>query len=148
MNAAILTSVFAVLVSVTNLSAKNVITYSNVESNESGTKKEYVTLDKETAKPLSKEFYHYDEKGNVLEKTTSTWNNEKGWVNSSNYTYIYGENDMLSYVAYTKWDNKAEDWSNKSDILVHVYDENNNFLSVKQMQVNNNVIDYPLLSQK
>ena len=139
MKATFLTSVFAALVLTTNVNAKNVKVYSNNESNENGTLKEFVTLDNETSKPLTKDFYEYDVNGNIQEKTTSEWKDEKGWVNSRKYEYKYGKAGKVASVTYTKWDEKVNNWSDSSDVLVHIYDENDEFLTVKQIQIENSI---------
>lgn len=146
MKAIILTSVFAVLVSVANLSARNVKTYSNVETNETGTKKEYVSIDVETSNPLTKELYNYSADGKLEVKKISNWNENKGWVNSAKYEYQYNEVGKVSNVTYTKWNEKTNSWSDKSEFLAHIYNENNEILSIKQIQIENNV-DSTLLTQ-
>jgi hypothetical protein len=147
MKATILTSVFAVLVSITNLSARNVMTYSNVESGEFGVKKEYVSINKETSKPESKEYYHNDQNGNIVEKTVSVWNDNAGWENFATYSYQYGDANKVAYVAYTKWDKDNARWSDKSDITVHIYNDKDEFLTTKQIQVENKTA-FNLISQK
>jgi hypothetical protein len=147
MKATILTSVFAVLVSTMNLSARNVMTYSNVESGEFGVKKEYVSINKETSKPESKEYYHYDQNGNIVEKTVSIWNDNTGWENFATYSYQYGDANKVAYVAYTKWDKDNARWSDKSDITVHIYNDKDEFLTTKQIQVENKTT-FNLISQK
>lgn len=147
MKTIILTSVFVVLASTMNINARNVRTYSNVESGEFGVKKEYVSINKETSKPESKEYYHYDKNGNILEKTISIWTNNVGWVNSVRYTYQYGDANKVAYVAYTKWDNDNARWSEKSDITVQIYNDKDEFLTTKKFQVENKVT-FDLISQK
>lgn len=147
MKATILTSVFAVLVSTMNLSARNVMTYSNVENGEFGVKKEYVSINKETSKPESKEYYHYDQNGNIVEKTISIWNDNTGWENLATYAYQYGNANKVAYVAYTKWDKDNARWSEKSDITVHIYDDKDEFLTTKQIQIETKTV-FNLISQK
>lgn len=147
MKTTILTSVFAVLVSVANLSARNVTTYSNVEVTSSGTNKEYVSIDNETSKPVTKELYDYGIDGKLEVKKISKWDDSKGWVNSSKYEYQYNEVGKVSNVIYTKWNEKTNSWSDKSEFLVHIYNENDEILSIKQIQIENN-IDNTLLTQK
>jgi len=147
MKATILTSVFAALVFSANLSAKNVKTYINAESGEFGSKKEYVSLDNETSKPLTKEYYYYDVDGKIIEKTVSKWNDKSGWVNCGKYEYQYGEGNKVANITFTEWDKKKNSWSDKSDFLVHLYDDNNEFMSVKQIQIDNNA-EYNLVTQK
>lgn len=147
MKAILLTPVFAVLLSVVNVSAKNVKTYSNVETNETGTKKEYVSLDGKTSNPLTKELYDYSIDGKLDMKKISKWDENKGWINNAKYEYQYNEVGKISYVIYTKWNEKTNAWSDKSDFLAHIYNENDEILSIKQIQIENN-IDNTLLTQK
>lgn len=137
MKITIITSVFAILVSTMNLSAKNRITYTNVESDESGVKKEYVTIDKATSKPESKEYYSYNKDGNIVEKTVSMWNNEKGWVEMAKYEYQYENTNKVSSLTYTEWNKETNGWADKSYFIAHIYDENNDSLSLKYNYIEN-----------
>jgi hypothetical protein len=125
----------AVFVSTMSLNAKNVKTYSNVERNEMGTKKEYITLDDATSYPLMKEYYHYDANGNILQKTVSAWDSNTGWVARASSLYQYGETGKIVSIVYTKWNNKSESRAGKSDIIIYLYDENNEFLTTKQIRM-------------
>ena len=147
MKTTILTSVFAVLVSIMNLSAKDVITYSNVENNESGVKKEYVTLDDKTSIPLRKTSYFYDEKGRLLDRTIQKWNDKGGWVNLAKFEYRYNKAGRASMITFTQWNNKKKDWVNKSDIYTYIYNDSNEFLSIKR-EIVDNKIKNELLTQK
>lgn len=148
MKTIVVTSVFAALVFSASVCAKNVKTYINMESNESGTKKEYVSLDAETQKPLNKEYYNYDSNGNIKEKTISKWNDKSGWVNHSKYEYSYLENGKMANISYTEWNGKKDAWADKFDLLIHFYDDNGEFLSIRQIKIENNMNDYNLISQK
>ncbi|GAB6123188.1 hypothetical protein JCM30204_43380 [Dysgonomonas termitidis] len=130
-----------------NLGARNIITYSNVESGEFGVKKEYVSINKETSKPESKGYYHYDRKGNIVEKTVSIWNDEKGWENLVTYTYQYGDANKVTYITCTRWDKDNARWSEKSDVTVHIYNDKDEFLTTKRVQVENKAA-FDLVSQK
>ncbi|SBW01787.1 DUF3836 domain-containing protein [uncultured Dysgonomonas sp.] len=147
MKTTILTSVFAVLVSIMNLNAKDVITYSNMENNELGVKKEYVTLDDKTSIPFKKTSYFYDEKGRLLERTIQKWNDKGGWINLAKFEYRYNKSDKASVITITKWNNKQKDWANKSSIYTYIYNDSNEFLSIKQETVDNKIKD-ELLTQK
>lgn len=147
MKTTILTSVFAVLVSIMNLNAKDVITYSNMENNELGVKKEYVTLDDKTSIPFKKTSYFYDEKGRLLERTIQKWNDKGGWINLAKFEYRYNKSDKASVITLTKWDNKQKDWANKSSIYTYIYNDSDEFLSIKQETVDNKIKD-ELLTQK
>ncbi len=147
MKATFITSVFAVFVSIMNVSAQGTMTLSNVSETEKGTAKEYITVDEATHAPISKVYYFYDAAGNLQERTTSVWNNEKGWESRYNYTYQYGDDNSLLYVAYTKWDNQTNNWSEKSDILVHAYNYENETLSIVPFSIDNSEKDYSLYAQ-
>lgn len=131
MKATILTSVVALVFAV-NVSANNGKTYTNVENEGTGVKKEYTTFKSDNSKPLSKTTYHYDSNGNVREKALSKWDTEKGWVEIQKYTYEYNETGQLATLAYTKWENKGNTRSEKSDVYVYNYDSNNEFISMNQ----------------
>lgn len=147
MKAIFLTSVFAALILSTNVDAKNVKTYINMDSNEFGVKKEYISIDIETSKPLTKEFYDYDSNNNIIEKTISKWDEKTGWKNCGKYEYNYFENGKVANITFTEWDNQKSIWSEKSNFLIHLYNENGDFLSVKQIEIDNNS-DYNLVSLK
>ena len=147
MKATFLTSVFAVLVATANVNAKDVKVYSNVSDNENGVNKEYVTLDKETSKPLSKGTYNYSVDGKIQDKTISKWQEGKGWVNAGKHEYQYGKSGKISSITYTKWDEKAGRWASNSDLMVNLYNDNDEFLSVKQIQVED-AVNYDFISLK
>lgn len=143
MKAIFLTSVLVALFFSANLNANNVKTYSNEQSGEFGIKKEYISVEKETLKPLKKEYYQYDTTGRLLEKTVSKWSYEKGWENTGRYEYQYNETGKVANVIYTEWNKQSNDWAEKACFLVHVYDDNNEFLSIEQFEINttnNNLI--------
>ncbi|MDR2954359.1 MAG: DUF3836 domain-containing protein [Prevotella sp.] len=138
MKATFLTTVFAALVLTTSVNAENVKTYNNVESNELGTTKEYITVDSETLAPLTKETYVYDLNGNMTEKKVSKWgNNKTGWINSSKYEYTYTISGKVANITFTEWNGKKNNWADTSEFLVHVYNDNNELLSIDQIQINN-----------
>lgn len=139
MKTTILTSVFAVLVSVMNLSAKGITVYSNVESNESGVKKEYIRLDETTSTPLEKTSCLYDRNGNVLIRTFSIWKGKQGWINYGTYNYQYNEANLVANITYTKWDEKNAAWSEKTDTMIYIYDNNGQFLYVKHEKTGTNI---------
>lgn len=148
MNATILTSVLAAFVFCVNVSANNVKTYSNVESSEFGTKKEYISVDSQSMTPQMKEYYHYNADGKIIEKTVSKWvDNSRGWVNSSRYEYHYGESGLVTAVSYTKWDDGKKVWEGNSEVLVNIYDEDGNFMASKQVKVTDKT-NYLLVAQK
>lgn len=142
MKATILTSVFAVLVSVSSLNAKDVKTYNNVESGEAGVKKEYIILDEATSTPISKDYYHYDTNGFIKERIVSVWDSNTGWVNSRKFEYEYNGANKVASIIYTEWDKKKGGWAEQSHVSVNVYNENNEYLSTKQIQIKNEVDNY------
>ncbi|MFV0419480.1 MAG: DUF3836 domain-containing protein [Dysgonomonas sp.] len=148
MKAIVVASVLAALVFSASISAKNVKTYINMESNGSGIKKEYVSLDVETHKPLTREYYNYDSDGNITIKTVSKWNDKLGWVNYNKYEYNYLENGKIANISYTEWNGKKNMWADKSDLLIHFYNDNGEFLSIRQIEIENSINDYNLISQK
>lgn len=132
MKATILTTVFAALVLSINVNAQEIKTYSNVESTDSGTTKEYISVDSETLAPLTKEIYSYDAEGKIIEKVISKWSDSDAeWANTSKYEYTYGSSDseLVAHVAYTKWSKSSNAWSDESEFMVNIYDENNNFMA-------------------
>ncbi|WP_108822426.1 DUF3836 domain-containing protein [Dysgonomonas sp. Marseille-P4361] len=132
MKATILTTVFAALVLSISVNAQNVNRYSNVKATEFGTEKECISVDSKTLTPLIKQNYSFDADGKMIEKVISRWDGiDNGWVNVSKYEYTYtdADSDLISLIAYTKWNKAAKDWSSESDLLVNVYDENNNYLA-------------------
>lgn len=148
MKATILISVFASLIFSVNINAKNVKTYVNIEDRKSSLEKEYISLDKETLKPILKEYYLYDYAGNIQEKMVSKWSDRRGWINYFKYAYSYLENGKVANVTFTEWDTQKNTWSDKSDFLIHLYDDNGEFLSVKKIEIDNNMDDFNLVSQK
>lgn len=128
-----LTSVFAVLLSTTNLNAKEIKTYSNVETNESGTLKEYVRLKEKTLIPKERICYFYNKKGDILMRTFSTWKNDKGWINCSKYEYKYSETGKVESVSYIRWDSIKERWIENDSITVYLGEENKYILSAENM---------------
>lgn len=148
MKTTILISVFAALVLSVNINAKNVKTYVNIEDRKSNLEKEYISLDKETLKPVVKEYYLYDSAGNIQEKIVSKWSDKSGWTNRFKYAYNYQENGRVANITFTEWNAKKSRWSDKSDFLIHLYDDNGEFLSVQKMKVDNDMSDSNLISQK
>lgn len=148
MKATILISVFASLIFSVNINAKNVKTYVNIEDRKSSLEKEYISLDKETLKPILKEYYLYDYAGNIQEKIVSKWSDRGGWINYFKYAYSYLENGKVANVTFTEWNTPKNTWSDKSDFLIHLYDDNSEFLSVKKIEIDNNIDDFNLVSQK
>lgn len=136
MKALVLTSVLALL-SLTSVSAQKM--YTNVDKNDSGSVKECTFVNDETLSPEAKTVYVYDESDNLLDKTVYTWDNQKGWVGVHKYDYEYNRSGVVSNLVYTKWNKQLSAWSTKSQHYLHIYDLNGEFLSVKHIEVNNDV---------
>jgi len=142
MKAIFLTTVLSAFFFSANLNANNVKTYNNVETGEFGTKKEFISVESETLKPLKREYYFYNPEGRIVEKTISSWSDQKGWVNAGRYEYQYNETGKVANVIFTEWNKKDANWSEKAYFLVHVYDENNEFLSIEQLEINTTKNNY------
>ena len=50
-------------------------------------------------------------------------------------------------ITFTQWNNKKKDWANKSDIYTYIYNDSNEFLSIKR-EIVDNKIKNELLTQK
>lgn len=105
-------------------------------------KKEFVSVESKTLEPLKKESYNYDVTGRLTEKTISKWSYEKGWENTGRYEYQYNETGNVANVIYTEWNKQDNDWASKEYFLVHVYNENNEFLSIEQLEISTTNSNY------
>lgn len=143
MKARILTSILVVVFSVTCLFAanpKNNI-YTNTETTEMGSVKEYTFCDKETLKPLKKTVYQYDATGATVQKTTYKWDESFGWAALQKYSYEYNENGKIVNLIYTEWDKGLGTWAKNSDHMLHIYNMNGELLSIRQLHVDDSA-DY------
>jgi len=139
MKAIIISLAAAVLTSVSvSVNANNPKVYSNVEITNAGTNKEYVYMDDNTSMPKMKTALVCDANGMVTSKVVSEWKEGKGWVNSSKYEYKYNSSNKVSTMVYTEWSGKSGSWADVSDMMVHLYDNDGNFLSVEKIKVENN----------
>jgi len=137
MKARILSLAAVVLLTVVSVCASNPKTkvYSNVINGV----KEYTVVDSETSKALRRTVFNYDSKGYLKEKEHYKWNDTKGWVSTQKYNYEYNDNKLTSIV-YTEWDNKLAAWSDTSQHFIHVYDAKGDFLAVEKFEVNRNLM--------
>lgn len=96
-----------------------VSSYSNIENTATGSKKEMISFRTDTNEPTKKAIYEYDLEGNIQEKTVYKWQGKnKGWVADQKLTYSYkNSNDKPESLTRTTWDPKANDWSNKSEVM-------------------------------
>lgn len=138
MKARILISVLVVIFSVSLIYAGNpkITTYTNIETTEGGTIKEYTFLDSKTLKPMKRAVYKYDATNIVQEKVTYNWSNNYGWVEAQKYEYQYNNDNQLANIVYKLWDRNQKTWSNDSKYIAHKYDKSGSLLSVENIQVN------------
>ncbi len=141
MKTSIITSVLVAFVSVMSLSAGNPRTtvYENVETTDAGVKKEYVKYNNEISAADSKVVYFYDADGKMDSKVFYKWNSQEGWVENQKYEYQYNNENQVSYLTFTKWDDK-----NKAEMeqLVHIYDNDGNLMAVEKIDLNNEDVAY------
>jgi hypothetical protein len=139
MKAIILTSVLVALFSFSNIYAVNSTdkVYSNIESNEFGCVKEFITVDSETSIAKSKVVYVYDVDGILQTKVLYRWSNTAGWVGIQKYEYKFSCKKVVTMI-YTEWDKNIDTWSAKAEYLTHIYNINGELLTVVRTQVDNN----------
>lgn len=139
MKTSIITSILAAFLSVMSLSAGNPAkVYENVETTNDGIKKEYITYNENISRAESKVVYVYDNKGYLNSKAFYKWNNEKGWLMSQEYNYSYNVDGKVAYLTFTKWDNNKA----RMEQLVHLYDNDGNFLTVESVNLNGEEVAY------
>ena len=137
MKSVFLTSILAIL-SLTSVVASNPKKkiFSNIENHNYGCTKEYVIADK-NLKPDERAVFECDTKGKLLTRVFYKWDTKAGlWITIHKHDYNYNENGRVANVAYTRWDNKQQTWSSKSQHSLHSYDEDGKLLSVRQIEVN------------
>lgn len=111
--------------------------YTNEETTKYGCVKEFITVENETLRPLSKTVYKYDTNNHMQAKVLYKWNDTKGWESVQKYDYEYNLSGQIATLIYTKWDERLNTWSAQSEQLIHVYDAEGKFLAVRLIQVNN-----------
>lgn len=139
MKAIVLTSILAVLLSVSGLHAsepKNRI-LNNQETTEFGVMKECISLDEITSKPLDRTVYLYNTTGQLQERICYVWNSKTGWTGSQRYEYEYNQNGQIANLIYTAWNKGLASWSPKSQHIIHIYNIDGSFLATKRIEVNN-----------
>ncbi len=89
---------------------------------------EKVTLTKKNGKVVAE----YNSLGSLTKKTFYLWSNyHSSWVPSQKYEYAQDLSSSKMTVTFTKWNNSAEAWENRSDVFT--YEMNNEgMLSLKQ----------------
>ncbi|NDV93815.1 DUF3836 domain-containing protein [Dysgonomonas sp. 521] len=137
MKTRILSLAVVVLLSVASVYASNPKT--KVYSNSNDRTKEYITVDSETSKALSKSVFNYDSDGTIKERALYQWIENQGWVGTQKYSYEYNS-DKLATIVYTKWDKETNAWGNTSKHLIHVYDRSGELLAVEEFEVENKLM--------
>lgn len=96
-----------------------ITTYSNTETTEFGTMKEFTSFNVETQEPEKRTVYNYDFDGNITEKTIYVWGGKNnGWIGAQRLQYTYGDDKTKPLtLTFTVWDSKLNTWSNKSQIV-------------------------------
>ena len=89
---------------------RSTVVYSNIDNCATGCVKEFMTCDKDTNKPLSKNVYKYDPNGRMLEKTTYRWSDKNGWEGVQKLEYSYGQDNQPQTPCLKKWDKKNSNW--------------------------------------
>ncbi|MDR3058610.1 MAG: hypothetical protein LBU84_10795 [Prevotella sp.] len=96
--------------------------------------KEYIVYDKNNKNPLYRTVYEYNEDNNRVKRNSYIF--KKGqWVDSKKYEYTYNSDKRPLYIVFTKWNDKVKDWENTSELILHSYDKNGDFLSVTKIQI-------------
>ncbi|MDU1890208.1 MAG: DUF3836 domain-containing protein [Dysgonomonas sp.] len=137
MKTRILTSILAVVFSLTLVYAGNPKTtmYINHEASEAGLYKEYIYVDSETLEPLKRIVYNYDTNGVIKEKILYGWEYKKGWTGEQKYTYQCNvENKTIDNLVYTEWDNIRDSWSDNSEYITYIYNDDSEFMSNTQIK--------------
>lgn len=96
-----------------------ITTYSNTETTEFGTMKEFTSFNVESQEPEKRTVYNYDFDGNITEKTIYVWGGKNnGWIGAQRLQYTYGDDKTKPLtLTFTVWDSKLNTWSNKSQIV-------------------------------
>ena len=89
----------------------------NIENTPTGKTKIVTSFDEDTSTPFQKNNYEYDLNGNVLEKSTYKWFTNEGWQGVQKTEYTYDSDNKLTSMKVTKWDDRRNDWSKKSQTV-------------------------------
>lgn len=112
---------------------KNVV-YSNTEITESGEVNEYITYSTQLATPLQKHVYEKDNKGWTTTRTIYDWS-KNAWVAKSRTEYKYNKNATPATISHTDWDKNTKNWSDKSELIAYVYDDEGEFLAIEKIKL-------------
>lgn len=135
MRTILLTSIFALFLSSINISASTQkLKYSNIQTTENGTIKEYVTYDNLQSKAVDKTVYIFDKDENLLDRTVYKWDDNAGWVKMQKHNYSYDNEGKITYFTFSKWDNKQ---NIESKEFTHLYDNEGNLLSIIESKKSN-----------
>lgn len=142
MRTIVLTTIFALfLSSISVSSATPKLRYSNIETTENGTIKEYVTYDNLQSKAVEKTVYVFDNNENLVDRTVYKWNDNSGWIAMQKHNYSYNNEGRVAYFTFTKWN---QDRNAKSEMFAHIYDNEGNLLSIVKSKSD----DSDLITQK
>ncbi|MDR2954787.1 MAG: DUF3836 domain-containing protein [Prevotella sp.] len=123
MKTIIITFILGALFSISNIYANEpepkVLT--NVETTESGTKKEIIYLDEDSSLPKDKTIMYYNTDDQMLSKCCYKWDGYKKWIGTRKYEYKYNAEGKIESVTHTEWDDNKGDWADKSETTAHVY---------------------------
>lgn len=128
-------SIIAFLSSI-NLSAQDVVTYSNIDKTDSECKKEYITYAKDSSAPIKKMVYIENQDGQLVSKEVYKWENG-AWEGINKMEYKYNVDSKPSIFIYTKWNKKNQTWSDKSEFLSYRYNSNGELLATIQTTISN-----------
>jgi hypothetical protein len=124
-----LIAIAVISVSTVSLYAQEITTVKNYPQ-----KKEYIKYNKNNRQYMSKTIYQYEQNGNVIDRVTYKWNKHYGWIATTSHKYKYNNNNQIQNIYYTKWDFSKEQWANKSENIIHLYDPNGKLMSIEQIK--------------
>ncbi|WP_165044347.1 DUF3836 domain-containing protein [Dysgonomonas sp. ZJ709] len=117
---------------------RGTIVYNNIDNTGSVTTKECIAVDKQTLAPLTKSTYIFDADGNKIEKVVYTWSNS-GWVAKQKNEYQCASSNQLASLIYTEWNAEKSEWSDKSEYLLHTYNDGGEWVATSQMRIDNTI---------
>lgn len=141
MKAILLTSIITILLSIGNIYAGNPkgIVYSNDVVSDRGLIRESVLLNEKTSQPLERVIYRYNNEGVMESRVVYKWKPDFGWIAFQKYEYECNREGKVINLTFTRWEDKLNTWSNRSEQLLHIYDANGKFLALKQFEINNDM---------
>ncbi|WP_165044349.1 DUF3836 domain-containing protein [Dysgonomonas sp. ZJ709] len=116
------------------------IVYNNFDNTNSGSTKEYITVDQRTSTPLKKVTHLFDTAGNKLARTLYAWTDE-GWIGTQKTEFVYNKDNQVAAILYTKWDSKRYAWSDKSEYVIYAYNDRHEWVAESRIEVNSNGTD-------